>query len=642
MSGLEGLLAGRLLGDRYRIEEVIGRGGMGAVYRATDERLGRPVALKVITVAGGTDTESRDRLRARFYREARAAAALPHHPNVVPVYDYGSDPTLHLDYIVMELLRGQDLATRLARSGPPPLASAIRILYEAALGLAVGHRSGLIHRDVKPGNIFLAESGDQQIQVRVVDFGIAKLADDDESLGQLTQDGRVPHSPAFASPEQLRGLSALTPASDVFSLGAVGYMLLTGRRPFSETDRNRMALGMPVSSRGLRETHPAIPAAVEDIVLRALDFEPEDRYADAGAMAREIAGAMRALGEEPHEAYAVGGAAAAAGYPERGTPDEDEVTRLLEESERAGGDADATRAMEADADDHTLLAPPPAARAGAAGAGAAAGAGTEAAGTVPPPVEKVPPPRAFPRREPRRRGVGGKIVWLLLLAVLAAAAYAIWNDQEQTRLARPFPTTEEPESIPEPPDSVPVIAPETPVADTIRSDGQPELQALVLNAEGRRLSNAGEYYAAAENLRRATEIAPGSADYALDYGHTLMRMGRTADAAVQFERAAQLSPERASPHYNLGVARLVLGDTATAWNSLQRAAALSETPAQRAAALREIQAIETARANRPQPRPQEQTPPPATTPVDTPAVDTLELLPLSRADGRTDRARSHG
>src|SRR5690348_16081674 len=135
MSGLEGLLAGRILGGRYLIEEVIGRGGMGAVYRAIDERLGRSVAVKVITVSGASDPEVRDRLRARFHREARAAAALPHHPNVVPVYDYGTDEELGLDYIVMELLRGNDLATRLARSGPPPLAAALKILHQAARGL---------------------------------------------------------------------------------------------------------------------------------------------------------------------------------------------------------------------------------------------------------------------------------------------------------------------------------------------------------------------------------------------------------------------------------------------------------------------------------------------------------------------------
>jgi tetratricopeptide (TPR) repeat protein/tRNA A-37 threonylcarbamoyl transferase component Bud32 len=599
MSGLEGLLAGRLLGDRYRIEEVIGRGGMGAVYRATDERLGRQVAVKVITVSGGADPDARDRLRARFYREARAAAALPHHPNVVPVYDYGSDPTIHLDFIVMELLRGQDLATRLARSGPPPLATGIRILYEAARGVAIGHRSGLIHRDVKPGNIFLAEADQGEVQVRVVDFGIAKLADDEDTLGQLTQDGRVPHSPAFASPEQLRGLGKLTPASDVFSLGAVGFTLLTGQRPYSEADRNRMALGLSVPAPSLRASNQAIPSAVEAVVQRALSFDAEDRYQSAAEMAREIAEAMRSLGEAPLEPYAAGGlregAPAAAGAAAAGYEAGDDRTRAIP-----------------DEDDRTLLAPPPASRA-------------------PAPGPQAPASRAFPRREPRRRGVGGVIVWLLVLLVLAAAAYAILNEQSEPRLPRA--TSPEPaESIPPPPDSVPTIVPETPVAstDSVAGDGQPELQAYVLNAEGRRLFRLEQYAEAAENLRRATELAPGSADYAYDYGHTLMRMGRTADAAEQFERAISLSPTRTAAHYNLGVARLSLGDTTAAWLSLQRARELAETPAERAAILREIRAIQAARTAAPRP--------PTDAPADT-SSDTTASAPVGTARSDTAVAR---
>ena len=246
---IEGLLAGRVLGDRYLIEEVIGRGGMGAVYRATDERLEREVAVKVITIAG-VDAATREHVRARFHREARAAAALPHHPNVVPVYDFGTDDTLRLDFLVMELLRGEDLATHMIRLGPPPLPTGIWVLLQAARGVAVGHRAGLIHRDVKPGNVFLARSRhDDDVQIRILDFGIAKLVQEEETASQLTQDGRIPLSPAYASPEQLRSLRQITPASDVFSLGAIGFQLFTGERPFTDQDRNRMAIGIPVPHR---------------------------------------------------------------------------------------------------------------------------------------------------------------------------------------------------------------------------------------------------------------------------------------------------------------------------------------------------------------------------------------------------------
>jgi serine/threonine protein kinase len=141
LAALEGLLAGRVLAGRYRIEEVIGRGSMGAVYRAVDECLGRPVAVKVINVAV-SDPKQAEELRTRFQREARVAASL-HHPNVIIVYDFGTDSELGLDFLVMELLHGEDLANRMARSGPPSLSTSLRILWEAGRGLAVGHRAGL-------------------------------------------------------------------------------------------------------------------------------------------------------------------------------------------------------------------------------------------------------------------------------------------------------------------------------------------------------------------------------------------------------------------------------------------------------------------------------------------------------------------
>ena len=137
MAGLEGLLAGRVLGGRYLIEEVIGRGGMGVVYRALDERLGRRVAVKVITLVGG-DKDAVERLRARFHREARAAAALPHHPNVVAVYDYGTDAALDVDFIAMELLSGRNLRAVL-NEGAPDFDEAIRIGAEGGVPVEIYH-----------------------------------------------------------------------------------------------------------------------------------------------------------------------------------------------------------------------------------------------------------------------------------------------------------------------------------------------------------------------------------------------------------------------------------------------------------------------------------------------------------------------
>jgi eukaryotic-like serine/threonine-protein kinase len=284
MSGLEGLLAGRTLVGRYRIEEVIGRGGFAAVYRATDERLGRPVAVKVIALAA-PDERTREELRARLQHEARAAASLPQHPHVVTVHDVGTDPDTGIDFLVMELLHGEDLASFLAREPRPPLQLALRILRDATEGIAVGHRAGLIHRDVKPGNIFLARAhGDEPLRVCVLDFGIARVKEEEGEITRLSA-GAAPHSPAYASPEQLRGERSLTAASDVFSLGVVAYLLLTGERPFP---RGRTAATPATAPLPVRERNPAVPPELEALVHRALAPEPGARFADATEVARAL------------------------------------------------------------------------------------------------------------------------------------------------------------------------------------------------------------------------------------------------------------------------------------------------------------------------------------------------------------------
>jgi serine/threonine-protein kinase len=288
MYGIAGLLTGRTLCGRYRIEAVVGRGGMGAVYRALDERLGRAVAVKVIGIVAHEPAEHA-RLQARFLREARAAAAL-HHPNVVAIHDFGADEELGLDFLVMELLHGEDLAMRLARSGPPPTHVSLSILRQAARGLAAGHRAGMVHRDVKPGNLFLL-AGDHadDLHVRVLDFGIAQVAGDEgATVAQLTEYGRAPFSPAYASPEQMRGEDRITPASDVFSLGAVGYHLLTGLRPFTATDAGRMAMEATESVRMLPERAPHLPRLIVEALQRAMAPNPAQRFRDAAEFAEAL------------------------------------------------------------------------------------------------------------------------------------------------------------------------------------------------------------------------------------------------------------------------------------------------------------------------------------------------------------------
>ena len=296
-TGFERLLTGHRLGDRYRIDEVIGRGGMGAVYRATDERLDRAVAVKVVTVAA-PDAEARARVRARFHREARAAARLQH-PNVVVVHDFGTDARLDLDYLVMELLRGEDLAARLAAVGRLDAGFTADILFHAARGLAAGHAVGLIHRDIKPGNLFLERTPAGALRVRVLDFGIVQWAaeENEATVTQLTLvGGRGPHSPAYAAPEQLRGETKLTPACDVFSLGVTGYQMLTGTRPFGEPELQRLASGVPVPLPSLRTLVPGVPEGLEWLLRTAMASHPADRFPDAAALADALAPLRGAAG----------------------------------------------------------------------------------------------------------------------------------------------------------------------------------------------------------------------------------------------------------------------------------------------------------------------------------------------------------
>ncbi|HSU17059.1 protein kinase domain-containing protein [Longimicrobium sp.] len=528
MAGIESLLRGRVLGERYRVEEVIGRGGMGAVYRATDERLGRPVAVKVIT-AVTVDAESRERMRARFRREAAAAAGLPHHPNVVPVYDYGTDPDTSLDYIVMELLRGRDLATQLQRSGPPPLALALRILVQAARGLNVGHRKGLIHRDVKPGNIFLVEDGDPgEVQVRVLDFGIAKVIDEEDTQTALTRDGRAPLSPAYASPEQLRGDDALAPSADVFSLGAVGYQLLTGQKPYTEADRNRMSVGMPVPAPSIRSRNPAIPAEVETVILRALEHDPAARFPNAGAFADAVEAALRRL-----EGTSAANAVPSVAGPIVASDEDDDRTAL------AG-------------DEGTMVAPRPGAGAagvaGAAMAGAAAGSRplTPAPMGVPPRTgPAIPPPRR--RVQPEPRTGTPPIVWVLLVLALAAAGAAIWYAMStrgaEDRNDRPL-----------------AGLPDSAQKDTTR-DSLTVADAPRVDQQGRTLLQQGQFAQAADLFRQAMELDPARADYKDHLAFALIKQGQPAEAATLLEDAIRLDRNYDLAYSHLGDARLALGDT---------------------------------------------------------------------------------
>jgi tRNA A-37 threonylcarbamoyl transferase component Bud32/tetratricopeptide (TPR) repeat protein len=294
MSGLAQFLVGHVLNERYRLDSVLGQGGFGVVFRAADLQRDREVAVKVMDPPRGMGPAETERLRQRFQREAAVAARLPMHPNLVPVLDVGSDA--RVDFLVMQLLRGESLRERLARPEPLGLRTALHILRETARGVAAGHETGLVHRDLKPANIFLEGDGPEP-SVRVLDFGIAKVLDDEEdeeTRTHLTMPGEWFGSEFYCAPEHLRR-EPVTRTADVFSLGVVAFEVLTRTRLFTREDQNRRRAGLPVPIPSLVARNPQVPRDVEWIVRRALLDDASQRFSNAGEMAAELHRAISSL-----------------------------------------------------------------------------------------------------------------------------------------------------------------------------------------------------------------------------------------------------------------------------------------------------------------------------------------------------------
>ncbi len=260
---------------RYELLDRLGEGSMGVIYRAKDMVLDRQVALKTLSTAGVKDAE----LLERFYREARACARL-RHPNIVTVYDFGREKDAA--YIAMELLEGSDLKKIITRGATMPLEEKLRIMAAVCDGLAHAHSMDIVHRDVKPSNIFVTADG----QPRILDFGVAHMP-----LSSLTIAGRVLGTPYYMSPEQMLG-QACDGRSDIFSTAIVAFELIAGERPFRGAPMERITGTKPDSVLTYR---PDIPMEVDDVLRRALAREPGDRYASAGEFAarlRETAGRL--------------------------------------------------------------------------------------------------------------------------------------------------------------------------------------------------------------------------------------------------------------------------------------------------------------------------------------------------------------
>ncbi len=293
-------LIGLSLDDKYRLDERLGEGGMGTVYRGTHLLIDRPVAVKVLNSRFVEDEAAQE----RFRREARAAGRL-RHTNAVAVTDFGRTAD-GIFYIVMELLEGHSLRDVLAREAPLDTARAVALMLQISAAVAAAHEEGVIHRDLKPGNIFVVQRSHAPAIIKVLDFGIAKLAreaGDGLEEKPLTQTGVMIGTPRYMSPEQCDG-AELTNASDVYSLGIILYEMLTGVTPF--TGPTPLSVALKHSSelpRAPREFVTTIPAEIEKLVLHALEKKPEQRPKDAGAFRRELYATAQQLGLEHAEGF---------------------------------------------------------------------------------------------------------------------------------------------------------------------------------------------------------------------------------------------------------------------------------------------------------------------------------------------------
>jgi eukaryotic-like serine/threonine-protein kinase len=378
-------MSAALISDRYQLGERLGSGGMSSVYKATDRVLERTVAVKILAEHLSDD----EKFVARFRREALAVAKLIH-PNIVQVYDTGVDHDRH--YIVMEYVEGRSGAQLLQARGRLGPAIAVEIGTQACAGLEYAHRQGIIHRDVKPGNLMIiggpARRGNArpaahdpptgEMSVKLTDFGIARAAEQT----RLTQVGSVVGTAAYLAPEQARGEEA-TPASDVYALGVVIYQLLTGRLPWEGSTLSELAIRrenerpLPPSS-----YDPAVPETLSTAVLRSLESDAALRYSTA----RQLSVALRAglVGQEPP------------------APESDAPTRAL-----AGGATEATR----------RLAP-------SEPVTAATRRASPAPRPAPRPRPAVQPAQARPRRSLASR-LGSAIGILLVICLLAAVIAGI-------------------------------------------------------------------------------------------------------------------------------------------------------------------------------------------------------------------------
>ncbi len=363
------------IAGRYRIEGRLGVGGMSTVHLAFDNRLERYVALKLLAEHLADDPT----FVSRFRREALAAARLVH-PNIVQVFDFGFDSGHHQHFIVMEHVAGSSCAELLRDRGHLPVSRAVEIVTQACRGLDYAHRNGVVHRDVKPGNLLVSDSN----VVKLADFGIARATDQ----SSITQAGSVLGTAAYLSPEQARGEGA-GPQADLYSLGVVAYQLISGRLPYEASSLSELALKQQRESPiPLDELNPDVPAALAQAVAGALAIDPRRRPADALELAESLTDGLRGIAPPSMVTEAATGA-----------------TRVVSDERTAS----------------TRVAPRPTTR-----SAPAARAPRQVPARRPTRSEAAAYARRGPeeRRPPSRRGAGRVLAFLALLVVLVVIVVA--------------------------------------------------------------------------------------------------------------------------------------------------------------------------------------------------------------------------
>ncbi|MBM4358219.1 MAG: serine/threonine protein kinase [Deltaproteobacteria bacterium] len=286
-----------VLAAKYRVLRLLGSGGMGRVYEAEDLELGKRVAIKFLHVG----VEARETSLVRFRREARTICAVES-DHVVKVFDWGTADG-GAPFIVMELLEGKDLAARIAQQGRIPVEEAVHFMVEALRGLRKVHQAGIVHRDLKPENLLLVTGDDERLHVKIVDFGLSKLAEPDSTPdpsqvpvpSRLTDEGTVVGTPLYMAPEQIEGLVALDARADLWALGAILYEMLSGSPPF--VDRSYARLVMAICQRDptpISQLNPEVSVELEGVIARAMLRDREGRWANADEFRAALLAALPA------------------------------------------------------------------------------------------------------------------------------------------------------------------------------------------------------------------------------------------------------------------------------------------------------------------------------------------------------------